>query len=571
MLKSLLDAYSRVNLSRSNRALTRFACIVIMEQRATSDMVQARGVPVANNDEMAGTGDSPKRVQRYTNLPEEVSRALENSNTDDAKAFLADVLAEDERASARFMATFGPRDVKAQKKALRSELASIRRAHAYRGFIDYREARPFEREYQDAIESFLGPASTRGDADALFELLETVVMHFRRISIDDSDGFVTDTFALLSDYYHKAFLRLEGSKVERGVKRLCSLAHKIATAKEEAELDWFLVPELYRIPAELYADDAGLAPVIVKLCDFRLAELTEKAMVERAEYARRVRETFPGAPASTRNAAMSTFRYKSSAEYEADRWACYRVRALSAAGHPLDEVEDFALAHADSADVLLALADACEVAGNASRAMDDLERAIDQPQEVLGSGGIDKLRLRLVSLYHAAGRTDREQELLVELLQQHRPPQDVSVLDLLHRVKATVQQDQWPGFRKSLLSGMSSRYALCDCLVDEGMTEEVYRLAKQTPDFDIHRYETVLVGVDPSFVIDRYRQEAVDEFGHAYDRRGYRSAAKRLAHLATISGGGSKAAKDTAREMRNRYPRKTALDDELSKAGFSRE
>lgn len=92
---------------------------------------------------------------------------LIQASDEDVRSFLAD-LTHDDQLAYRFRMRVGAPDANAAKRALSHELSQIVRVHAHRGFIDYRAAYDFERDYLDAVEDALAPFELRADAEALF-------------------------------------------------------------------------------------------------------------------------------------------------------------------------------------------------------------------------------------------------------------------------------------------------------------------------------------------------------------------------------------------------------------------
>ena len=137
------------------------------------------------------------------------------------------------------------------------------------------------------LESYLEPPAQRGDADALFALLDVAIMHFRGVHIDDSNGFVTGTMDMLNAYYEQAFSATPADCVPARIRDVCKLADKIEGAQREGDFDDLIAPELRFIPARLFAGNSQFAAEIVGLADERIACLRLRAQHEREELRRR--------------------------------------------------------------------------------------------------------------------------------------------------------------------------------------------------------------------------------------------------------------------------------------------
>lgn len=498
----------------------------------------------------------PKSSAGSDSLDARVDAALKSAGDADVREFLIESIALDERLAARFVSRFGQHDPREEAKLLRSELAAIRKQYARGGFIEYRDAWDFERDYQDAIDLHLQPFARSGDGSALFSLLEVAVTHFCGISIDDSEGFSSSTFSLLHDYWVTAFGLVPAEEVPKRVKGIERLVEKLESSARAEALNWYVAPELLDIPMELFSSDPEYAGCVIELCDRRIDTLGKRAEEERArrewEYA--VRSKY------ARGVGWAT-----PAEFEQRRWALRRMEAMESLERSLDEIGLFARPFFGSDTVLLAFADVCERYGECGRAVEALSHTLEEGR--LQGFCADGVRLRLLDAYASAEMREEEVELLAEMLQAPELPHGASAAQLLQRYRQRATYDDWEAERERLFAGMSSKLTLCDCLLEEGLDQRIYDIAKQSERFPVSRYQDALLRVDSEFVLQWYAVDALAGFDRAYDRRGYRGAARRLVELAELPGG-CDAARKAADELRQRFPRKTALHDELAKAGF---
>lgn len=485
--------------------------------------------------------------------------AFANASDEDMREFLLHELRNDERMASRFVASFGSFDVKGRKKALRSELASIRSEYSHRGFIDYRDSLSFESEYCEAIRSSLEPLVHKGDAEGLFALLETVISHFRGICIDDSNGFVTTTFGLCCDFWEEAFRLTPSVGVSKRIDGMCKLARKFESAKKEADLDWFIIPELYKIPARILAEDKHHAANIIELADERIACLQTAAADELGTYERK-------RAALNENPSLHTYVYRPHAAFEIDEWALFRLKAMDACGASLDKICLFASDYTtDCSKILLALADICCARGETRLAVVELSRWLvaSRPDQKYAA---EEVCLRLLDAQLECGMNDHYRDMLATMLRVS-PMRKVSAVSLLRRYKKCFEPVAWPAEREKLFARIDNVTVLCDCLAEEGFHQRIYDIACESERFNYRRYENELLDVAPEYVLEQYKESAMSEFDRACDRRGYRSAAKELKHILGLPGGGDEARK-LAAQLRVKYPRKIALHDELAKIGL---
>lgn len=510
---------------------------------------------MAQNDEVGAASSGSCGGALELRVPSAVADALAGASDADVRTFLLDEMQRDERMAMRFVARFGKQDLAVRKKSLRSELAAVRKEHARGGFIDYRDFWGFEVEYHDVLESYLEPSAQRGDADALFALLDVAIMHFRGVHIDDSNGFVTGTLNMLSAYYERAFSATPADCVPARIRDICKLADKIEGAQREGDFDDLIAPELRFIPAQLFAGNSQFAAEIVGLADEQIACLRSRAQHEREELQRRW-------PALAQKAPET----KTTSDYEAVRWALVRMEAMESLGEGVVALREFAHSFFNDSSALVAFADACSRAGEPRAAVADLEAGTNDGR--LGPGGIDSVRLRLLDAYAECGMDAELRELLRAMLQAEQLPfRGPSAAELLTRYRATAPAESWPQICEELFAGMTNCYTLCDCLLAEGMPERIYQIAKAEERFDVGRYQDALLQIDVPFVLAWHKRRVLRSFEDAYDRKGYRRNTRELARLLELPGG-KDAAREIADELRARYPRKVALLDELAKAGL---
>ena len=492
-------------------------------------------------------------------LPDSLQRALDNASADDLKSFLSRELASDDRMAARFVALYGGLGVKELKKALKSELSSIKRSYASGGFIDWRASLGFESEYCAAISSYVDPAVAKHDADAIFELLEAVLTSFRTVHIDDSNGFVTDTFNMLKGYWGKAFLYTPDKQVPKRIAYMHKLVGKVESSAREGDFDWLITDGLYEFPIDLYADDPAFAPLVLDLIDKHMAELREKARQERAKEEQR-RAAYP-----TWGKASE---YTTHSEYELTRWVEKRLVAMEAVGAPLDDLREVASAHRKNTEIVTKYADLCAERGEPAFAIGELEAAL--VDDLVSRTAVSVYLVRLLKIYEDCGMQDKAKAAMKALLQAEPTPvfsSMVSIPALFRRYKACFLPEQWEEERERLFSGIRGKYVFCDCLVAEGLYERLYEYAASCDRFRVEEYEDVLVQVNPEFVFRWYEKSIMGEFELAYDRKGYRRETKALTHVAKLPGG-AEAASRIAAALQDKYPRKKALLEELAKAGF---
>lgn len=189
-----------------------------------------------------------------------------------------------------------------------------------------------------------------------------------------------------------------------------------------------------------------------------------------------------------------------------------------------------------------------------------------------GSREIDQDKPGLVAKYSAQmieihERTDNRESLLKELrnyLYEFRQGDLVYALKL----KAMLTPEEWAAERDCLLNSTTMQSQIYPLLEQEQMYEELMQAIEK--DTDIHaleRYERLLKKSYGQRCLNVYVTHLQDAMGRAYNRKTYWSVIQTLKKVRKYPDG-KVAAKSLADCWRAKYPRRTSLLDELSKAGF---
>lgn len=509
-----------------------------------------------DSDEPNEARPAPKeRIPEETPLSQLVTQADEKV----VREFLLDTLAADELLAARFRVACNPADVDLARQTLKRELSAIVRGHSYRGFIDYHAAMPFARDYHDMIDRIIGPFAAQGNGETVFDLVDVVITSLRSIRIDDSDGFFGDTLMICRDYWDKAFAGFDEKETALHARRLVKRADAISRAKRPSDIDWFLVEEMEGYVVDRFGDSAALAPLMIELADKNI-ERAKANLEKRRKDLKARRIWIGGVPGASDHTSEPI-------DYETPRWTVVRMHAMRSLGASVDELLEYAHPQATSQEVLLELADLLVGDGRESDAVSLLAAAADD--ERVSSVTAYAAQLRLREIFRSSGDTARLRRTLIWLLAEasgtQRSPSPVTIL---HELRELTQPDEWPRLRGIIFDQMRDVYALCACLADEEMADELISVLESRGTYvSLANYESLLVHKRPEWLVERYRERAEQDAELAHDRRGYRSCAGLLAHLAELPGGGP-IAQELAAAWRTRWPRRTSLAEELTRAGF---
>lgn len=477
----------------------------------------------------------------------------------DVRAFLLQAIRNDSALECKLRSRYGTLDVAGSRQMLKHALADTVDEYSRHGYINYYDAIDFETRYSAIARDALKPFISKGHAEGVFALVEVITESLREVEVDDSDGFSSDVLALCVDAWRRAFGMLNDAEVvNRHIASLFAYAESVLDEPDRGGFVEFIVDEIDKMLIDLFADDLAHAQMILELADRRIEDA-------RAAFEWRCREA---------QRRSETSRWHSSQErpepkdYESPRWAVVRVRAMRALGMESDDILAFARPFATNADMLMVLFDMLDDAGREHDAFALLEQALD-------CGGMDRFSRRRVGLflkdaYREHDDVERLRNMLEQLIETSSDyERGAGPVSLLGELKAVVPADSWVSERDALLARMESPDARCDCLAAEGLSDRL--LAELASGSVRHRtpasYEDVLLAEHADVLVRWYGDEARREMNGARDRKGYRMAAETLAHLAGLPDGAPPAA-ELALEWREAYHRRTAMLDELKKAGF---
>lgn len=179
-------------------------------------------------------------------------------------------------------------------------------------------------------------------------------------------------------------------------------------------------------------------------------------------------------------------------------------------------------------------------------------------------GLVAKYSTQIIEIYE---RTDNRKSLLKELrdyLYAFRQDDLVYVLKL----KAMLTPEEWTAERDRLLNSETMRFQTYTLLEQEQMYEELMqRIEKNTDIHALERYERLLKKSYGQRCLNVYVTHLQDAMGRAYNRKAYWSVIQTLKKVRKYPDG-KMVAKGLADCWREKYPRRTSMLDELSKAGF---
>ena len=138
----------------------------------------------------------------------------------------------------------------------------------------------------------------------------------------------------------------------------------------------------------------------------------------------------------------------------------------------------------------------------------------------------------------------------------------------IYKLKEICTDKEWEDYRKQILKNPKNYNILYPFMEKEGMYESMLEcIRKETFIYNLDKYEKVLKEKFPDQVRDIYISYLRHEAERAGNRKRYRELMKYLKKIRRYPGGKEKAS-EIAENWRGMYYRRTAMMDEMRKAGF---
>lgn len=138
----------------------------------------------------------------------------------------------------------------------------------------------------------------------------------------------------------------------------------------------------------------------------------------------------------------------------------------------------------------------------------------------------------------------------------------------VHKLKQALTADEWQEILPSLLQAKTMEYRRHELMAEEGMYRELLsELETEAGLFGLQKYEKILKPHFPEEIRDVFFAYLDQEMYRASHRSAYESLAKRLKNMKTYPNG-KEMAEQMADEWKRLYKRRSAMIEELKKAGF---
>lgn len=455
---------------------------------------------------------------------DELEEIIENIPETELRSFVKQLAGQDDEIRNTLMTRYAVRIDEKQMCRLKEGVDQIVWEYGDRsGFVDYRNAWDFTREMDSYLEDKADTLMERNCWRQAFELTNYVFKTIGNVDIDDSDGGTTQVANTCYDKWKEILENCTEEVRDEMFKWFTShLACDYVIDYKEEYMEEFLTHE------------------------FRNREMLEKKMAYLDEMIER----------QTDCGNMWSARYG----YENN--ILKRLEIMDQLGYPEKEIREYHRKHWRFSTVR-----EMEIQEDIERGeLDEAVRILKESKELDREypGLVARYSEQLVSIYEAqADKKAYKEELQYYVLEcpQH---------DLAHiqKLKAVCTETEWGRYREQILQSRNSYSIQYSFMESEGMYERMLQcMQKEQLIFNVDKYENALKKKFPEQVRDIYISYVHKQAERTGDRKRYRELMQYLKKIRRYPGGKEKAA-EIAENWRALYSRRSAMMDELQKAGF---
>lgn len=506
------------------------------------------------------SGPLPSRKGGYRPSPD-ASEIVETLDADSLRSILQGELVRNGRLEREIIARYGALSMRDAMHEFKAQARRLVSSYARKGFIDWRRAMDFEREWLDLVDATVRPFLDRGERGSAFDLACAAFMRLQKIDIDDSDGFFTAATRQCRDLWSDALEEADEPLARRMLDWLLEAARMPDSPKgDRAGISWLLRDVADAFATSEFGSKAEYAGVVQESIDERIERLPEK-----------VRREIEGISVSD---STGEEVFNEANDRELGPLVVARLRTMAVLGTAVDEIRTYAQDYLSVSIVREYLVDDARKRGDTAYAITLLEAAREARRQIESRSGRDG-RMAGNRIF-----TDADARALYDL---HVRTGDVAAaredlasivahgggVEWLRRLKAMVPADEWPALRDSILKRMDSAYARRPIYVEEGMADELLAIVANDPmrgwaiSYPQDREFDLLAKTHPDALLEMMKAGCLAVMTST-NRKTYQEIAKTMLRMRDVPGGTRFEAAFRA-ELAERYPKRIALREELAK------
>ena len=474
-----------------------------------------------NEEDILAEGTCPDDQEK------EVEEIIERISEEELRSFVKGIAAQDSEIRNILMTRYAVKIDEKQMERLKQGVDQLVWEYGDRsGYIDYRNALDFCWALENYLEDKVDTLIERKCYGQAFALTNYVFQTIGNIDIDDSDGGTSQVANVCYDKWKK-------------ILENCS-------EEEKNEMFSWFMSHLSCDYVVDYMEDY--------MEDFLTHEFQNREMLEKM--LKDLDERIEMQTSSTD--CGSTW----SARYGYENNIIKRLERMERLGFSAEEIREYRRQH-----WRFSVVRELEIQENPNNGNLDGAIRILQESKILDKeypGLIARYSEQLISIYET--QPDKEvykKELLYYIFEC---PQNNLVH--IYKLKKVCTDKEWDGYREKILKSPKNYNILYPFMEKEGMYEPMLEcLKKETFIYNLDRYEKVLKEKFPEQVRDIYISYLRHEAERASNRNRYRELMKYLKKIRRYPRGKEKAS-EIAKNWRAVYYRRTAMMDEMQKAGF---
>lgn len=474
-----------------------------------------------NEEDILAEGTCPDDQEK------EVEEIIERISEEELRSFVKGIVAQDSEIRNILMTRYAVKIDEKQMERLKQGVDQLVWEYGDRsGYIDYRNALDFCWALENYLEDKVDTLIERKCYGQAFALTNYVFQTIGNIDIDDSDGGTSQVANACYDKWKK-------------ILENCS-------EEEKNEMFSWFMSHLSCDYVVDYMEDY--------MEDFLTHEFQNREMLEKM-----LKDLDERIEMQTSSADCgSTW----SARYGYENNIIKRLELMERLGFSAEEIREYRRQH-----WRFSVVRELEIQENLNNGNLDEAIRILQESKILDKeypGLIARYSEQLISIYET--QPDKEvykKELLYYVFEC---PQNNLVH--IYKLKKVCTDKEWDGYREKILKSPKNYNILYPFMEKEGMYEPMLEcLKKETFIYNLDRYEKVLKEKFPEQVRDIYISYLRHEAERASNRNRYRELMKYLKKIRRYPRGKEKAS-EIAKNWRAVYYRRTAMMDEMQKAGF---
>lgn len=441
------------------------------------------------------------------------------STPDQLREFLTDVLAHDALLMARFQHILRPQVPTAA--AGKAEIDAICAAYADTdGFIDYRAAEYFETDIQDYLDHDLEALVAAHQDEAAFEVLSFLFLKLDDLDIDDSDGEIVEI-------------------LDTSVRLWRQVIRQAPIAVKRRIFTW-LTTQVQR-PLNAIGEDVR---DLLFGDDFSDQEFLQGKLDLANKMIRRLQAS------------------PEEATWELNMWLTQLLATMTAAQVADEKIEATCQRYLQYTDVRDYYVEFCLQRHRVDQAIALLQEGKRVNRDLLGVVVHDSHRL--AEIYHQQHDMANYRQELWRLLTSY----NVANLDDFKAYKATFSPVAWPAQRTKLFKVLQPKItpaALAPLYAYEELQPELLQAILAERGIDgLRKYGPALKNQYAAKIIHKYAQFANQAMTSTGPRKHYRRIVDILQEMATYPMGDLEA-QQLIRDWQQKYPRRSAMLDELSR------